>query len=382
MKRRLTLLTEIIAPYRIPVFNALASQEDLALHVVFLAETDLGMRQWHVYKNEIEFSHEVLPSQRWAFGKRRVLINRGVGEALSRSSPDAVLCGGYNYLASWQALHWARFRKTPFLIWIESTAGDQRSGAPLVESLKRYFVRGCSGAVVPGKSSFQYAQSLGFETSKIFYAPNAVDNDLFASRARAARENISSRSSKQLPSRYFLFTGRLVKEKGIFDLLEAYGKLSMQARKAIGLVFVGDGPERAALMRAATQIRGANIQFHGFVHREELGFYYGLADAFILPTHTDTWGLVVNEAMACQLPIILSSVAGCAADLVTDGWNGRVIQPRDVPSLAAAMQELAESSQQRDIMGQRSGERILKYSPPVCASGIANAVLSLNLPHA
>src|SRR5215470_60386 len=116
MKRRLTLITEIIAPYRIPVFNALAAHGDLELHVIFLAETDPNLRDWLVYKNEIRFSYEVLPSFRRRHGKYNVLINCGLSSALSRFRPDAILCGGYNYLASWQAQHWARKRSTPFLL--------------------------------------------------------------------------------------------------------------------------------------------------------------------------------------------------------------------------------------------------------------------------
>src|SRR5215470_5152384 len=143
MKRRLTLITEIIAPYRIPVFNALSSRDDLNLHVIFLSETDPILREWLVYKNEIQFSYEVLPSFRRRFGKYNFLINRGLPAALAQSRPEAILCGGYNYVASWQAQQWARRRSIPFLLWLESTAKDQRRRTHLVESLKRRFLGRC-----------------------------------------------------------------------------------------------------------------------------------------------------------------------------------------------------------------------------------------------
>ncbi len=376
MKKRLTILTEIIAPYRIPVFNVLARRNDLEVHVVFLAETDPTMRQWHVYKNEIQFSFEVLPSRRWKLGRHRLLINRTIQRALSRSSPDVVVCGGYNYVASWQALNWAKRNEKPFFIWMESTAHDRRTGSGMIEFFKHRFVRDCSGAVVPGKASLEYAVSLGIPMSNIFHAPNAVDNDLFAAAARAARDSASSRSSRQLPSRYFLFVGRLVKEKGIYDLAEAYGNLALRTREEVGLVFAGDGPARTDLTVAAEKIRPGNVQFPGFVQREELPCYYGLAEALIFPTHSDTWGLVVNEAMACGLPIVTSSVAGCAANLVTDGWNGRVVQGGDIRQITAAMQELADNPLVRAAMGERSRERIREFSPKACADGFASTVLS------
>jgi len=104
LKRRLVLITEIIAPYRIPVLNALAQIEDIDLEVVFLSETDPSLRQWLVYKDEIRFRYQVLPSFRCRIGKFNVLLNRGLARALTKTKPDVVLCGGYNYIAAWQAI--------------------------------------------------------------------------------------------------------------------------------------------------------------------------------------------------------------------------------------------------------------------------------------
>jgi glycosyltransferase involved in cell wall biosynthesis len=118
------------------------------------------------------------------------------------------------------------------------------------------------------------------------------------------------------------------------------------------------------------------VQFAGFVQREQLAVYYALAETFVFPSHSDPWGLVVNEAMACGLPVISSEAAGCTADLVQDGWNGRVIRRSDVAQLTAAMEELAQDSVLRVTMGNHSKERIVRYSPEACAAGIAEAALS------
>ena len=103
MKRRLVILTEIIAPYRIPVFNALAAQPEIDLHVIFLSETDRSLRQWPVYKEEISLSHEVLPHWRRRIGKYNLLLNVGVTASLDRIRPQAIVCGGYSYISSWNA---------------------------------------------------------------------------------------------------------------------------------------------------------------------------------------------------------------------------------------------------------------------------------------
>jgi len=375
MSRRLVILTEIISPYRIPLFNALAAHAEIDLHVIFLSETDPSLRQWQVYKEEIRFSYEVLPSWRTRIGRYNVLLNSGLGRALKLAAPHGMLCGGYSYLASWQALVWTRARSTPFLLWSESNLQDARRGHAPVEFLKDQFLGQCTAFVVPGQSAGEYLRSRKIGGERIFTAPNAVENDFFAAAAANARANAAQiRSQLGLPDRYFLFAGRLVPEKGIFDLLAAYAKLDDPLRRQFGLVFVGDGPSRRALEDRAAAVVPGMIRFAGFAQREQLTKYYSLAETLILPTYTDTWGLVVNEAMASGLPVILSRAAGCASDLVQDGCNGLLVPPGDVAALASAMNRLAQQPQLCKTMGARNVERIAHYSPAAWAEGIVRAV--------
>jgi len=376
MNRRVVIITEIIAPYRIPVFNALAQHNGIDLHVIFLAENDRTQRQWLVYKDEIRFSYQVLPCWRRRVGRHSFLLNWGAETALRRASPDFIVCGGYNYVASWQSMAWARRNRVPFSLWAESTTRDLRSGYALIEFLKTRFLRGCDAFVVPGKSSIEYLKTYGVPKEMIYTAPNAVDTRFFAQRAEVIRRDATMhREALRLPARFFLFAGRLVPEKGIFDLLLAYAALASELRKEIGLVFVGDGAARSALLERAAAIRPGSIHLAGFAQREHLAAYYALADVLVFPTHTDPWGLVVNEAMACGLPVISSDAAGCVADLIENGRNGRVVSAGDVGQLASAMDELARSAELRSLMGQRSRERIEQYSPEAWAAGMASAVL-------
>jgi glycosyltransferase involved in cell wall biosynthesis len=376
VSRRVVIITEIIAPYRIPVFNALARRPDINLHVIFLAETDPTQRQWLVYKNEIYFSYEVLPSWRRRIGKQCLLLNWGAEAALRQAAPDFIVCGGYSYIASWQAMAWARRNHVPFALWSESTARDRHSGYAWVEALKEKFLRRCDAFVVPGQSSAEYMRTYGAPLRSIFTAPNAVDSAWFARQSKAVRQDAGKhRRALNLPARFFLFAGRLVQEKGIFDLLQAYGSLPIELRNEVGLVFVGDGEERSELRRRAVAVQPGAISVTGFAQRERLAAYYALADALVFPTYTDPWGLVVNEALACGLPVISSSVAGCVADLIEDGWNGRVVAVGDVGRLVFAMTELANNFELRALMGQRSLERSKQFSPEAWALGVANAVL-------
>jgi 1,2-diacylglycerol 3-alpha-glucosyltransferase len=378
MSRRLVILTEIISPYRIPLFNDLAEREDMDLHVIFLAETDPNLRQWTVYKNEIRFSYQILPSWRIHVAGYKVLLNRGLSRALKAAAPDVILCGGYNYVASWEALVWSRTHNTPFLLWSESNLQDLRRGHALVELLKDEFLHHCTGFVVPGRSAQEYLRSRKVNEDQIFTAPNAVDNCLFAKAITEARQNAARcRAEFGLPERYILFVGRFVREKGVFDLLSAYASLTPDLRRQVGLVFVGDGISRGQLQEQSASISPRVIVFPGFAQREQLGMYYGLAEMLVLPTYSDPWGLVVNEAMACGLPVIVSRVAGCAADLVREGWNGSLVAPGDVSKLAAIIQRLADQPEMCARMGANSLEHISHYSPAEWSQGIVRAIAAM-----
>lgn len=375
MRPKLVIVTEIIAPYRIPVFNALAQRPEIDLHVIFLSENDPTLRQWQIYKDEINFRYDVLPSWRCRLGKCNILLNRGVRSSLKRIKPDAILCGGYNHVAFWEAARWATMQRVPLLLWAESTALDARGSHPLVEFMKQRFLRSCRAVVAAGKSSSLYLRDLGIAERFIFIAPNAVDNDLFASQAEEARQQEDRlRALHRLPSKYFLYMGRLVREKGVFDLLEAYAQLDAGIRAEVGLLFVGDGEDRSDLRERASRIATGTVEFPGFVQREGLAKFYALSDGLIFPTHSDPWGLVVNEAMSCGLPVISTSVAGCVPDLVQDGWNGFVVAPADPCQLAVAMSRLACDPGLRRKMGSRSSERIEANSPKTWAEGLMKAV--------
>jgi glycosyltransferase involved in cell wall biosynthesis len=168
--------------------------------------------------------------------------------------------------------------------------------------------------------------------------------------------------------------GRLVRSKGVVDLVNAYGSLPAEVRAEVSLVFAGDGPMRAPLEPLARDIYPGSVFFAGFVQRDDLANYYALAECLVMPTHSDPWGLVVNEAMACGLPVICSKVAGCAADLV--GENGILIEPGKVPELASAMLAMAKDSELRKSMSRHSSRLIRNYSPEACAAGIAEATVS------
>ena len=326
---RVALLTEIPAPFRIPLFNALAARDEVRLRVLFLSDRD-PKRPYPVYRDEFRFDGRTLPGRDVARGSRWVVLNGGVLGELHRLRPDVIVIGGWNQPAFWQAAAWARARHIPLVTWVESTVRDARPGNAVLERAKRWIVAGSAALLVPGSASAEYAVSLGVPPERVVVAPNAVDQTIFRDAVAAAsadRERL--RAELGLTRATFLFVGRFDPEKGLPDLLEAADGLDAD------VVVIGSGSGEAELRAAAP----ANVRVVGRVERNELVPWYAAADAFVLPSRSEQWGMVLNEAAAAGLPIVTSDAAGAAYDLVEDGVSGFRVPAGDTHALRRARVE-------------------------------------------
>lgn len=344
---RLALLTEIPAPYRIPLFNALA--ERLELRVLFLRERN-PERPYDLHADELRFGWSVLPGLDVTVGGRWLVLNAGLGRRLR--GVDAVLLGGWNQPAFWEALAWCRLRRVPALLWVESTARDRRSGR--LERGKRRLLRSAIGFVVPGSHSRAYLLDLGVRPERITVAPNAVDPAIFGATGRS-RTNGACR---------LLAVGRLAPEKGLDTLLEAAGGLPVE------VVLAGTGPEEARLRRLA----GPNVTFLGQVGRDALPALYADADVAVVPSRSEPWGMVLNEAALAGLPLVSTTATGAAAELIEDGVNGFRVPPDDVPALHDALRRLVEDEPFRRSAGARSREIAARFTPEAWADALCAAV--------
>jgi glycosyltransferase involved in cell wall biosynthesis len=345
---KLALLTEIPAPYRIPLFNALA--ERVELRVLFLAKRDPRRGFYEQHRDEWRFEQRVLRGPAFRGGGRWIVLSRGVLRELRRFRPDAVAVGGWNQPAFWLALAYARLRRVPLLVWIESTAHDARSDARPLALARRLMVRGAAGAFVPGTAAAEFARTLGVELVEI--APNAVDAEVFERAAidRSGRAGCT-----------FLYVGRLDPEKGVDTLLAAFRDVPGE------LVVVGEGVESEQLRALA----GDRVRFAGAKDRDALVDDYAAADVFVLPSRSEPWGMVLNEAAAAGLPIVASEEVGAAHDLVEEGGNGFRVPAGDVAALRERLAWLARDPELRARAGTRSRELVRAFTPSAWAHGVA-----------
>jgi len=347
---RLTLLTEIPAPYRIPLFNALAERVDL--RVLFLRERN-PERPYDLHADELRFHWSVLPGFDVTLRSRWLVVNHGVVRSLRGA--EALLVGGWNEPAFLTALAWGGARRVPTLLWSESTAPDRRSGRH--DALKRLLLRAPDMFVVPGSAARAYLEGLGVEGARIVDAPNAVDPNVFRT---AARGRVDRRCR-------LLAVGRLAPEKGIDTLLEAAAGLPIE------IVLAGSGPDEARLRALA----GSNVTFLGHVGRDALPALYADADVAVMPSRSEPWGMALNEAALAGLPLVSTTAAGAAWDLIEDGVNGFRIPPDDPTALRAALRRLADDVVFRQAAGTRSREIAAQFTPEAWADAVAAAVEGL-----
>lgn len=373
-KIKAIILTEIISPYRILPFNYLARDEDIDLTVFFFAETE-SRRSWLVEKEKIQFDYRVLWGLQLgkSYQSAPIFLNPDAIYQLWKQQPDVIICGGWHHFTHWLAFVYAQMTKTPLLMWSESTLKDERSSSKIKHKLKTWIVDRADGYIVPGISQEKYLLDLGAKEDRIYTAPNAVDSVFFTSQAQHYRQQkVVCQDKLGIDGCVILYVGRLIDEKGVPELLEAFTKLS--PNKQVTLVIVGDGSQATEYHSYTQRNQLDNVVFAGFQPQSALPQYYGIADIFVFPTRSDTWGLVLNEAMAAGLPIVCADAAGAADDLVVNGKNGYLVPVGDVEKLSEALQTLIDDESLRDNMGLYSQEIIANYTPQKMALGLKEAI--------
>lgn len=301
-------------------------------------------------------------------------LERRMVEALGRFDPRAVALPGWAFAEARAGLAWCRHYKRAAILMSESSHGDHPRLWPR-ELMKQRLVRKFSSALVGGRRHAEYACSLGIPRAAIFRGYDAVDNDYFSRGADEVRRDAERwRSEHGLPARYLLTTSRFIRIKNIDGLLRGYALYRARQPEPADLVVCGDGEEREHLHRVACEV-GVDRWVHwpGFVQYPKLPAYYALADAFVLASSVEPWGLVVNEAMACGLPVLVSNRCGCAPDLVQEGANGFTFDPARPEAIAEALLKLPKDAQALSRLGQRSKEIVEDWSPQAFGEGLLAA---------
>ena len=290
----------------------------------------------------------------------------GVADEIALGRFDAFVVPGWALRSYWQAVRACRRLGVPVLVRGDSQLVSRRNSTiRIVKALAfSQLLRRFDGFLYVGQRNREYLLHYGAPAERLFFSPHCVDNDAFAAA--------SSGIHRQQGRRRVLFVGKLIGRKHPADLLHAVARLR---DKPVQIAFAGAGELEPELRKIAAA-SSVHADFMGFVNQSELPAVYASADVLVLPSDgQETWGLVVNEAMACGIPAVVSDAVGCGPDLIEPGRTGATFPLGDVAALASAIENVL--SFDAEPTRRYLAAKMAVYSPARAATAIVDAATTL-----
>jgi glycosyltransferase involved in cell wall biosynthesis len=388
IRKRLLIVASHVVQYSSPVFRELAQDPRIDLMVSYCsmqgAESGLdpgfGVKvSWDMpllegYPWTSVRNHAMRPRLGHFFG----LFNPGLWKLIRDGHFDAVLVSGYFYASAWISIAAAKWYGIPLLFITDShSLHSWAAQSKWKLRIKKILVRKILslGKVLLALSSggVEHLRTLGYSSDRIVLAPYVVDNAWWSEHAAKINRD-AVRASWRIPAHgeVALFCAKLQPWKGPMGLLEAFALANVPHSY---LVFAGDGPERSNLEGRATELGLAErVRFLGFLNQSQLPSAYCASDLLVLPSLFEPFGLVVNEAMLCGLPVAVSDRVGARFDLVRPDENGYVFPAGDVEALAAILRQILPDPEQRARMGTAARHRMETWSPREFTDSVVRAV--------
>jgi glycosyltransferase involved in cell wall biosynthesis len=351
------------SPWRAPHLDRIAVRPEIELTVVYAATT-IQKREW-----SLDLQHDPIALRGPSLPLSRILqhdypLTPQIWRLLDRERFDVLVIAGWSLLATQLAVAWARVHYTPYLLVAENHLQEARPRwvRAVKSSVLRFVVPQAAGHLVPGTLAREHAEHYGARPDTVVLFPNTVDVDAYrlaAERLAPARERLRESLGIDPDAVVVTQVGRMMRQKGTDELLEAVALAERRAGSKLHLLLVGDGPLRPELEHRAREL-DLPVTFAGFRQGEALFECYAASDVSALLSHRETWGVVVNEAAAFGLPLLLTDAVGAGADLLRPGENGLLVRSGDVEGQADALVRLTDGATRRRF-GERSAELVASW---------------------
>jgi glycosyltransferase involved in cell wall biosynthesis len=300
-----------------------------------------------------------------------------IREIVDREQFDAVMINGWHYKSAWQAMRACWKTKTPVMVRSDSHLHTERSSLKLAVKwpFYRWFISKLDACLPVGKWSSDYFLHYGASPERVFIVPHVPDTEYFENESkRLAPQRTTIRGEWDLDemSVVFLFAGKFIENKRPMDFVRAIAEAKLKEATVEGLM-VGDGPLRAGIEEFVRQ-ENLPIRFAGFLNQSQMARAYVASDALVLPSNGETWGLVVNEAMACGVPCFVSDKVGCSPDMIKTGETGATFPLGDTKALGQMLAELAANKERVSWMSERAREKAQHYTLDVAVDRTIQAL--------
>ena len=373
---KVLLLNPTVPPRAEPILNGLANDPSIDL-TVFFYSVSARNRRWQLKGKLLNFKYKILKSFDigW-YGKDYFPFNISIDflSSLLKLKPDVIVVPGWTDLSSYISAVYCRLTGKKIILRSESTIYEKSWRRTLFMPLTKFMVHLADAYIASGTRARDYLVKLGAEKEKIFIGYSTVDIRRFSRKSKMSylekndtKENLGIKGGGKI----IMFNGQLITRKGIYDLLKAFNKL-LNKYSNIYLLLVGYGQEYKKIKEIIknNSLRG-KVVLAGFIENTELPRYYGIADIFVLPSREETWGIVVNEAMACGCPVVVGSRVGSSEDLVQHKKNGMIFRSGNVTSLYKALDFILSDKRRMKKMGDKASTHIKKFD----LEGITGALL-------
>jgi len=354
MKHRIAVVHNIVAPYRHPIFEEISQDPRFDVIVYYCSKRYPG-RAWDLFPRKYEYKSRFLSGATM----KGLFVNPGIIFEIIRNRFDAIVVGEWMYVTMQMAFVMGKLLNLPVILWTECMVEPWSFLGSITKAIRLLLIKRADALIVPGRLSRDYVIAMGAHRSRVFIAPNCIDTDFFIKYSSIYRKDKESlrKELKVDKEKVILYVGQLIERKGVDYLIRAYARLK-QEYPEIALILIGDGPLLDKLKRKCSIEGISDVYFVGSGLRLlDLIKYYSLADFFVLPTLFDVWGFVINEAMACGLPVISTRNAQAAVEMIRQGENGLVVNAADEEELYSAMKELI-NSRELEVMRRNSLEII------------------------
>ena len=375
LNKKIVIIHNIIAPYKVALFNEL-SKLIPNLMVIFIAEKE-KRRDWNIDYTKINFPYTLL-FKGSIDCVSSFTIAKKTWKILESIRPETSIICDYSNVFGWISLLWAKKNKNKLIFWLASTFEDKKHFFPK-EQIKHFFLKHFHLYLAPGIKTKQYLEYMKADSSKIVITGYGVENDYYLSEYNNYKDQTITNTFNNIgTTKNFLFVGRLSPEKNIISMLQAFSAVC-GLDKNWGLLILGNGQQKPEIESFILK-NNLKDQIHmiGYIQQNEISKYYTLSDVLILPSISEPWGLVVNEAMLCSMPIIVSNRCGCEPELVKEGINGFSFDPYDIHKLQLLMQCFIEAKYDIELMGKESLNIVKQHSPQNIASAISKKINGLN----